>query len=69
MQISVLPSDPTDFLEDTEYVTITASAVPREDFAIPSAPSVPSAKYEEITGASALIASTMALGTLAYTLF
>lgn len=69
MQVSVLPNVGTSFLADTKEVEITASPIAIDDFAVPTPTAVGAASYEEVTGASALIASTMALGTLAYTLF
>lgn len=69
LQVAVLP-DNSDFeITDTKNVEITASAIALNDFTAPSPTPVGKATYEDITGASALIASTMALGTLAYTLF
>lgn len=69
MQVSVLPIDSGYALASGEEVTIAASAIPIDTFDAPSPASAPSGSFEEITGAAALVASTMALGALAATLF
>lgn len=69
MQVSVFPLTDDDFLAASKSVVITGSVAAAADFSTPSPSSAPTSSYEEITGASALVASTLALGTLAYTLF
>merc|ERR1711907_450038 len=69
LQVAVLPDDKDFEITSTKNFEITASAIALNDFEAPSPTPVSKGTYEDITGASALIASTMALGTLAYTLF
>lgn len=69
MQVSVFPIDVGYTLAAGEAVTIAATAIPMNTYTAPTPTSAPSGSFTEIEGAAALVASTMALGALAATLY
>jgi len=69
MQISIFPEYEFEALTEDEGIKIAVKAVEMDDFAAPAPISFTEGKVEVLEGASALVASTMALATLTYTLF